>query len=548
MEASDPSSNYTSQLPTEVLVEIFQFCPREDSTFDPSSTLWTLGQVCGRWRQVSTNTPIIWTSICMDMLWLYGISPQIPATSVLSTILERSRDHLLEIQLVFHPELREAQRLFDLLCAESGRWASFSLPGNSDTAFNASAVANLSLRPNLSFSFAALREVDVKQLSELPGGLELLVALAQSPFLRKLRMIDVKYVEKLFAQIPWSQLTHLEVNAYDDERFRGWLRHTGYPRGFCADVVAKSPNLEVFRTWKWSWTRFLPIGPRERGADYLSYIVELDLYGWAPGPTRPDDMDISSLHLPSLRHLTLRELCGNPFNDLNSIIKMVERSSCRLLSVSVFGATFLDVTVKRFLSISRGSLRKVVLRGRIIGSTLLECFFSHSLQTDENNPAFPYLEELDADRLMLVDLEPYDRVLGLEMPFSMARFHRQLSIHVMATKNSVAFLTTPVPNETELLQELGMVLVAGWHPGAYTPLEATIENLSVVDCMLTYLEKYHGSKQSVVQHATNRLGTLRCYLRAVGDTWSEVPGQEKFQLVERARLLFDPLGEIDWRS
>ncbi|KAK1227047.1 hypothetical protein PQX77_009957 [Marasmius sp. AFHP31] len=547
VQISDPSLDYTLQLPAEVLVEIFKVCPREDSTFNPSSTLWTLGQVCGRWRQVSTNTPIIWTSICMNMLWLYGISPQIPATSVLSTILERSRDHLLEIQLVFHPELGEAQRLFDLLCNESERWATFkfSLPGNSGTVFNASAVANLSIRPNLpsSSSFAALREVDVNRLSELPGGLALLAALAQSPCLRKLVLVDVKYVGKLFARIPWSQLTHFEVN--DNERFRGWLRRTGYPLWFCAEVLFKSPNLEVLRTWKWSWTKCLPIEPRERGADSSIYIVELDLYGWAPGPARPDDMDVLSLRLPSLRHLTLRELGGSSLNDLDSIIKMVERSSCRLFSVSLFDATFLDVTVKRLLSISRGSLRKIVLRGRIIGSTLLEHFFSHSSKTEDNYPFFPYLEELDADRLMLADLGPYDRVLGLEMPFSMARFHRQLSIHVVVAKNSVTFLTMPVLNETELLQELGMVLVAGH--SANTPFGITIENLPVADCILTYLEKYHGSRQSVVQHATTKLGTLRCYLRAIGISWGGIPGQEVFRLAERARLLFDPLGEVDWR-
>ena len=93
----------------------------------------------------------------------------------------------------------------------------------------------------------------------------------------------------------------------------------------------------------------------------------------------------------------------------------------------------------------------------------VEYFFSHSSQTqpDSWDPYFLHLEELEIEGLMLVDLEPYNTVLGLEIPFGMSRFHRQLSVHVVSTKHSVALLTSPVPNETEVLQNLEMVLVLG---------------------------------------------------------------------------------------
>ncbi|KAL0057964.1 hypothetical protein AAF712_015373 [Marasmius tenuissimus] len=462
--------------------------------------------------------------------------------------MERSRGYPLDIRLVFHPEFDQAQRLFDLLRDECERWATFKfhLPGGSHTPFRASAVSRLSLRPNPSSSFAALRQVDVNRLSDIPGGLDLLMAFGNSSLLTKLVLFDVKYVEEVFARLPWSQLTHFVVK--DFERCIGYPERTGYPDHFPTEVLSKSPNLKAFGTWKYSWTRILPLEPRSH-PDSLSTIIELDLYGWTPTQSEPghgvDDMDISSLHLPSLRHLTLRKL-GNTSNDLNSITKMIERSSCRLLSVSLLSVTLLDVTVKRFLSVSGGSLRKIVMRGRIIGPTLLECFFSHSSQTDWH-PLLPHLEELNINRLMLADLEPYDRVLGLEMPFSMSRFHRQLRIHVISTKNSVASLTTPVPNEIELLQELGMALVSGTMRINYNAPGALVENMSVVDCILTYLEKYHGSEKSIIQHATTKLGTLRCYLQAIGDMWGNFPEQEEFRLVKRARLLFDPFGrKADW--
>ncbi|KAL0057968.1 hypothetical protein AAF712_015377 [Marasmius tenuissimus] len=529
------AADYTSRLPPEVLAEIFTFCPREDSTFEPCSTIWALGQVCSRWRQVSVDTPVIWTSICMDMEALLE-EPYIPATSVLSTILERTRDRLLDIRLIFHPEFGEAQHLFDLLCDESERWATFRvrLPGDSHTSFSASAVAKLSLRPKSPSSFSALREADVNRFSDLPGGLELLGAFIQSPSLRKLVLVDVEYVEGFFAQIPWSQLTHFEVN--DAERFNGWPGWTGYPEDFTMEVLAKAPNLGRLGTWKYSWTRNLSLEPRSHAANSrLSNIVELDLYGWKPGPGRPDDMDVASLHLPSLQHLTLRQL-GDPANDMDTIMEMVERSSCQLLSVSLFGATFLDVMVKRFLSIFKGSLQKVVLQGRIIGPTLLECFFSHSSQTLDT--FFPHLKELDINQLMLADLELYDRVLGLEIPSSMSRFHRRICIHATSTKNSTAFLTKPVPKEIELLQELGKVLATGQSRLDRGAVDTVVENMPIVDYVLTYLEKHHRSYKSILRSSTTKLRTLRRCLRAIDDTvWMSLPGQEEFRLAERAGLL-----------
>ncbi|KAJ8091174.1 hypothetical protein PM082_004150 [Marasmius tenuissimus] len=504
-QTSDLALDYTSQLPPEVLIEIFSFCPREDSTFDPCSTLWILGQVCSRWRQVSADIPAIWTTICVDMEELVK-NLEIPATSILSTTLERTKGHPLDIRLVFHPEFEQAQRLFDLLRTESGRWATFKfrLPKDSYMSFSASTVARLSLHPSPSSSFAALREADAIRLCDFPGGLELLTAFAQSPSLRKLVLFNVKYVGSVFAQIPWHQLTQFEVHRLE-WAVGEWAFRWNYPKDFSTGVLSKSPNLGEFGTLHYSWTRNLSLDQHSNTRNSLSSLVELDLHEWYPEPERVAGLDISSLYLPSLQYLTLRNLTSN---DLDPIMEMIERSSCRLLSASLFHTNLLDLTVKRFLFVSRESLRKVVLlQGRNIGSPLLECFFSHSSRTDRYL-CFPRLEELEIDQLMLVDLEPYDRVLGLEIPFGMSRFHRQLRIHVVSPKNSTNLLSILGPSETELLQELGRALCHGHIRVERGAFGIIIENMPVVDCILTYLEKYHGSSKSVIRHATRKVSEL----------------------------------------
>ncbi|KAK1227042.1 hypothetical protein PQX77_009952 [Marasmius sp. AFHP31] len=386
-------------------------------------------------------------------------NPEIPATSILSTTLERTRGQPLDIRLVLHPEFEQAQHLFDLLRTESRRWATFKfrLPKNSYMSFSASTVAGLSLHPSSSCSFTALREVDVIRLCDFPGGSELLTAFVQSPSLRNLVLFNVKYVGSVFAQIPWHQLTHFEVHRLE-WCVGEWAFRWNYPKDFSTEVLSKSPNLEVFGSLHYSWTRNLLLDQHSNASNSLSSIVELDLHEWYPDPERVDGIDISSLYLPSLQYLTLRNLTSN---DLDPIMKMIERSSCHLLSASLFHTNLLDLTIKRFLFTSRESLRKVaLLQGRNIGSPLLECFFSHSSRTDEYL-CFPNLEELEVDQFMLVDLEPYDRVLGLEIPLNMSRFHRQLRVHVVSPKNSVKLLTTLGPSETEFLQELGRALCHG---------------------------------------------------------------------------------------
>ena len=142
--------------------------------------------------------------------------------------------------------------------------------------------------------------------------------------------------------------------------------------------------------------------------------MELELSGWTSGPgtERLDDIDISSIYLPSLRHLTV---WSESRDDLNQIIKLVEHSSCPLTSITLHCSNFLEVTVKRLLSLLRMSLREVALGGSYhIRHALLDCFFSSSPSSKQSDFYLPHVEELEITTMVMVDLRPYDRVLGAE--------------------------------------------------------------------------------------------------------------------------------------
>ena len=100
--------------------------------------------------------------------------------------------------------------------------------------------------------------------------------------------------------------------------------------------------------WQYPWKRTLPLDRHFR-AESLSTIVEIDLGEW-DCPQNPDYLNLPSLYLPCLQHLTLR--LGSTLKDLTSVIQMLERSSCHLLSVALFNAIFLDIAIKRLLSLS----------------------------------------------------------------------------------------------------------------------------------------------------------------------------------------------------
>ncbi|KAK1224750.1 hypothetical protein PQX77_012334 [Marasmius sp. AFHP31] len=436
------------------------------------------------WRQVSLHTPVIWTSVDVDMFLMYERSDRSTSTtiSILSVFLQRSQAHPIHVQLDLHPELGAAQQLFNLLREESKRWASFkfSVPRYALASANASDIAKLTICPNPIFSFNILREIDLERLSEIPGWMELLKAFGQSPSLRKVALTDVQYVMEVFSDFPWSRLHGLKV--FETWKINGSSVRLNYPETFVEDILSKSPPLEELETSQYMWRKSpaLSFGPG-RLLDGQC-IVELTLRGWSPGPERLDHMDVSSLYLPSLQHL---RLYNGARNEMNQIVEMLERSSCRLISVWLIDITLLEVTVKRLLSTSRGSLRKVVLLGRTIGPSLLECFFSSSY-TDTSRSHFflPHLEELDVSQMLMVDLGPYDRVLGHKFPSNLSCFHHELEIRVNPMKDSIALLTKPVPDH-ELAQRLltevnsrqvQTTIAAGWDATG-TALEVRLAKL-----------------------------------------------------------------------
>ncbi|KAJ7210449.1 hypothetical protein GGX14DRAFT_565663 [Mycena pura] len=115
-------------LPTELLSLIFDFSLAEPcDILEADPPLWTLSQVCQRWRTILLSQPIIWAKVYLD----FSLRPD-ETRFRLRTQLERSGGLPLDVEFLcddYRNFTRPERRLCHILMWECQRWERISLYG-----------------------------------------------------------------------------------------------------------------------------------------------------------------------------------------------------------------------------------------------------------------------------------------------------------------------------------------------------------------------------------------------------------------------------------
>ncbi|KAF8901094.1 hypothetical protein CPB85DRAFT_134635 [Mucidula mucida] len=289
------------RIPPEIWSEIFLYGDSMDwkREFDwPFRTIWQLSQVCQTWRNVALSLHSCWSSIELDF------SSRRPApekdVELLSLILERSRQHSLNITLLHHGNENlpvSLCRMRDKVFAESHRWRTARL------------VDYHQVRPDL--LYAPLRG-RLPQLEHLEFGPDIrgiisddsvVLAFEDCP---RLVTVCLTGADPRTIELPVEQITCLRL--YNKAR-------PGYFRPF-VDLVNQCPLLESLRV------DLLHEAEQDSLVQSLTlpFLRELDA-------SHPDLLD--SLTLPRLEVATLSNRYSSlHYDTLYAFHCLIGRSNC----------------------------------------------------------------------------------------------------------------------------------------------------------------------------------------------------------------------------
>jgi hypothetical protein len=145
LELCDALSSPIRKLPADVLTEIFTYVAENDltgthkactefgDTTVPSQFMvmgYRLERVCSRWRRVALSTTALWSRISVPISPRHSIPVRqygIPTVPILRTILRRSREHPLDLTVVYVDGDPWTNLLWDMLFDQRHRWQSLTI-------------------------------------------------------------------------------------------------------------------------------------------------------------------------------------------------------------------------------------------------------------------------------------------------------------------------------------------------------------------------------------------------------------------------------------
>ncbi|KAI3613827.1 hypothetical protein WG66_013613 [Moniliophthora roreri] len=231
-----PPDSFSCLIP-EILSDIFAYCSNETTILNGSDTPWTLTRVSRHWREVSLDTPAMWTFLSIDFD-VISCSQTADHHSMLSFALKNTRDKPLHIYMYtkkYTPSPR-IQPLLDLLHVHCARWSTLRLcvPNTVGRSF-LRVIPLPKLYPLNIGAFSSLREliIDGKDTSFSVNDWALFVLLTAAPLVRTVKISSVQ-CPQLGHRSPLllrNQIAHLEV--------------AGYTGSQIVDTISKSPRLET---------------------------------------------------------------------------------------------------------------------------------------------------------------------------------------------------------------------------------------------------------------------------------------------------------------
>ncbi|KAJ6490652.1 hypothetical protein C8R47DRAFT_455210 [Mycena vitilis] len=210
------------KLPTELLAEIFKiavetsvinpwFRTHEDPDFlgplywGPTNTglcrVLRLSQVSSYWRQIVHNTPQLWAEGVVDVKWDRKLTDTYP--SGLKTLLTRSTPYPISVSLTRDPDpfknrascSETLKHVASIMVPTTRRWKNLEMDMDSFGDFNG-------------VSFEALERL---QISGFSRQIREVTAFSTSPHLQQFTLRARGQSRLRLIQLPWRQLTHLNV-------------------------------------------------------------------------------------------------------------------------------------------------------------------------------------------------------------------------------------------------------------------------------------------------------------------------------------------------
>ncbi|KAJ7595646.1 hypothetical protein C8J56DRAFT_386100 [Mycena floridula] len=256
--------------------------PRHGS-LDVKRGLWLLSRVSRRWRAVVVSLSSAWARITIS----YN-DARPPSPEILKTILERSGQQALRLQLHISSDSTSARDFLGLFAAHSKRWGDVTL------------ILNPKLFPRLKKlqnNVPRLQAIHIQSITS--SGRAVVTKLVQcfevAPALRRVTFSGLHPLQTL--KIPWSSLTHFDDGGRDTCKYQ-------------PSILRQMPNLVSLTI------SFFPENQNEttevlelRHVKYFSTMFSLP---------------IKSLRLPALEEVEIDSLAIRDLTDL------VRRSGCSL--------------------------------------------------------------------------------------------------------------------------------------------------------------------------------------------------------------------------
>jgi len=84
------------RVPVEILLKVAQSVQNDAQPTDAKGTLWVMGRVCGRWREIVLGAPLLWTNVFVDLSPAPNYEKDL---LVLRTWLTRSKELPLDVRV-----------------------------------------------------------------------------------------------------------------------------------------------------------------------------------------------------------------------------------------------------------------------------------------------------------------------------------------------------------------------------------------------------------------------------------------------------------------
>ncbi|KAF8142198.1 hypothetical protein K438DRAFT_2030214 [Mycena galopus ATCC 62051] len=207
------------QLPTELLVEIFDLCsppgtdvisgittPTEEQDRLARNYLLQVSQVCSRWHGIVMGTPRLWSTITFDSgVWVQSSIYWERLLDLVEVSLKRGQKYPLTLRIAVDPYHYAERRILEILSRSSARWRNISLrihPQSMTDLFDAK--GNLPLLENLELSSTS--NTDSLSTSDI---------FSIAPRLKSITFTGPGWPFNASA-FPWSQLSHAK---FDNGRY-----------------------------------------------------------------------------------------------------------------------------------------------------------------------------------------------------------------------------------------------------------------------------------------------------------------------------------------